>query len=146
MTKERTEFSTSGLYSIIDNDKLSGKLDDQNSELVISPAKIPIGSEDMSLHDHNANSLLGVNTNAVNPFQHENMSVPGNLTVGQDVRIKGHIQADEITIDVRKIILNMDYGYVEEVFSKMQLHQLNQLLTHLDDLKLMIEKEKFKRS
>jgi hypothetical protein len=76
----------------------------------------------------------------------ENMHVPGNLTVGQDIKINGHIQADEITIDVRKIILNMDYGYIEEVFSKVQLHQLDQLLSHLNDLKLMIEKEKFGRS
>ena len=146
MAKERTEFSTSGFYKIKDDKDLSGKIDNQNSNMLISPAKIPIGSNDMSLHDHTLGQLTGINSNTINTFQAENMEVPGTLTVGQDVRIKGHIQADEITIDVRKIILNMDYGYVEEVFSKMQLHQLNQLLTHLDDLKLMIEKEKFKRS
>ena len=93
---------------------------------------------------------MAVNSNSIGP--QENMSIPGNLDVGQtvkidgDLKINGHIQADEITIDVRKVILNMDYGYIEETISKVSDHQLNQLLSHLNDLKLMIEKEKFKRS
>jgi hypothetical protein len=91
-----------------------------------------------------------VNSNSIGP--QENMSIPGNLEVGQtvkidgDLKINGHIQADEITIDVRKIILNMDYGYIEETISKVSDHQLDQLLSHLNDLKLMIEKEKFRRT
>ena len=40
----------------------------------------------------------------------------------------------------------MDYEYIEEVISKMEVFQLEQLLKHLDQLKLIIEKEKFKRS
>ena len=145
MTKHRTEFSTSGLYTVIDDKQISGKLGIENTNdskklsehELISPAHVPI---DQHLHN-----VLGNFSNTVD-FSNENMEVPGNLTVGQDIRIKGHIQADEITIDVKKVILNMDYGYIEELFSKMQLHQLNQLLSHLDDLKLMIEKEKFERS
>lgn len=90
--------------------------------------------------------MLGESFSNAVDFSNENMHVPGNLTVEQDIKVRGHIQADEITIDVRRIILNMDYGYIEEVISKVQGHQLDQLLTHLDDLKLMIEKEKFKRS
>ena len=112
-------------------------------------------------HDHSllfssaidgAGGNFGIALNSGNIGPQENMSIPGNLDVGQtvkidgDLKINGHIQADEITIDVRKVILNMDYGYIEETISKVSDHQLNQLLSHLNDLKLMIEKEKFKRS
>ena len=131
--------NVSGIYNIINEKDLSSKID--NSKLMNflpeSPANI---NQNHSLLDLGALAIS--NTNAMK----ENMHVPGNVTIGQDLKIHGHIQADEITIDVRKIILNMDYGYIEEVISKAQEHQLDHLLTHLDDLKLIIEKEKFKRT
>lgn len=103
-----------------------------------------------ALNSGKAGMSVAVNSNTLSPP--ESMSVPGDLEVGQtvnisgDLKVHGHIQADEMTIDVRKIILNMDYGYIEEVIGKVEKHQLNQLLSHLGDLRLMIEKELFKRS
>ena len=134
--------NVSGKYSFINPKQMSGKIDNENliNYLPESPAKISQDHSLLSVGDAKIGSLAFSNT------MDENMHIQGNLTVNQDLKVHGHIQADEITIDVRKIILNMDYGYIEEVISKAQVHQLKQLLTHLDDLKMMVEKELFKRT